>query len=387
MPVRAAESSAYDCAICLSRPAGHVHQCTNGHIFCAECLDEHRASETSASSRCPTCRVTLPAEPIRNLLVESAIADGLLPEASEACSSIDCTWKGPASLRQAHEQTCVHAVCEKKLAIHAARTEHVLKQEMLRLQKQFDLKWRETKRAELERRVFAAYREASLPASSLFRVELVKPDADLTTEGFSRLGRVSADVKPCHNRILCMIPGVEGTAWAGGCFPLLIRFDHPDPLKPPQCCFPACEGPRKERARPLSRAVLRACSGFWQSRELDGANRPNGFMHTNVYPSGKVDLITLIEDKGWDPSFSITEILLTVQLLLDDPNADDPAQLEPYVLYRYARAEYDRRVREQASSFSEEHFNQLARQYCRPAPYGVRYTECGQHRIVRGVRG
>ena len=173
----------------------------------------------------------------------------------------------------------------------------------------------------------------------------------------------------------------------GRCFPLLIKFDHLDPLKPPQCCFPACEGPRKERARPLSRAVLRACSGFWQSRELDGANRPNGFMHTNVYPSGKVDLITLIEDKGWDPSFSITEILLTVQLLLDDPNADDPAQLEPYVLYRYARAEYDRRVREQASRFSEEHFNQLARQYCRPAPYGVRYTECGQHRIVRGVRG
>ena len=76
-----------------------------------------------------------------------------------------------------------------------------------------------------------------------------------------------------------------------------------------------------------------------------------------------------------------------VFVLLDDPNADDPAQVEPYVLYRYARAEYDRRVREQASSFSEEHFNQLARQYCRPAPYGVRYTECGQHRIVRGVRG
>ena len=184
-----------------------------------------------------------------------------------------------------------------------------------------------------------------------------------------------------------MIPGVEGTAWAGGCFPLLIRFDHLDPLKPPQCCFPACEGPGTERNRPLCQEVLRACSDF-HKQKLSQANRQNGFMHTNVYPSGKVELSTLSEGKGsWDPSFSITEILLTVQLLLDDPNADDPAQLEPYVLYRYARAEYDRRVREQASRFSEEHFNQLARQYCRPAPYGVRYTECGQHRIVRGVRG
>ena len=110
-------------------------------------------------------------------------------------------------------------------------------------------------------------------------------------------------------------------------------------------------------------------------------------MHTNVYPSGKVCLSTLDEQQGWDPSFSITELLLPVQLLLADPNGADPAQLEPYVLYRRARAEYDRRVREQASRFSEEHFTPLARQYCRPAPYGVRYTECGQHRIVRGQGG
>lgn len=380
--VRPAESSAYDCAICLSRPAGHVHQCSNGHIFCAECLDEHRASERSASSRCPTCRVTLPDEPIRNLLIESAIADGLLPEAYEACSSTDCTWKGPASARQAHEQMCVHAVCEKRLAIHAAQTERLMKQEMARLQEEFDRKWRETKCAELERRVFAAYREANLPASSLFRAELVKPDADLKPEGFSR----RAVLQPCYNRILCMIPGVEGTAWAGGCFPLLISFDHLDPLKPPHCCFPAREGPRSERAHPLSEAALQACEE-WHRQSLREATRSNGFMHTNVYPSGTVSLSTLSEGTGWHPSFTITEILLSVQLLLDDPNVSDPAQLEPYVLCKFARAEYDQRVREQALRFSEEHFNQLAQKYCRPAPYDACYTENGQHRIVRGQGG
>ena len=36
--------------------------------------------------------------------------------------------------------------------------------------------------------------------------------------------------------------------------------------------------------------------------------------------------------------------------LLDNPNPDDPAQKEPYLAYKNNRADYNRRVREQAAS-------------------------------------
>lgn len=37
-----------------------------------------------------------------------------------------------------------------------------------------------------------------------------------------------------------------------------------------------------------------------------------------------------------------------IQALLDEPNEGDPAQLEPYKLYKESREEYRKRVRQQA---------------------------------------
>jgi len=54
------------CAICLHLPAGRVDQCANGHAFCAACLARCRT--------CPTCRIRLPATPIRCLVAERWIA-------------------------------------------------------------------------------------------------------------------------------------------------------------------------------------------------------------------------------------------------------------------------------------------------------------------------
>ena len=71
MTTRAAEEGDYDCAICLSPPDHQVHQCRNGHLFCAECLEE---CLSRGSAKCPTCRVALPREPIRNLVAERALA-------------------------------------------------------------------------------------------------------------------------------------------------------------------------------------------------------------------------------------------------------------------------------------------------------------------------
>ena len=71
-PASEMTSTEYDCAICLGTPEFHVHQCRNGHLFCAECLLEH--TERRRGTQCPTCRVPLPSEPIRNLVAERAIA-------------------------------------------------------------------------------------------------------------------------------------------------------------------------------------------------------------------------------------------------------------------------------------------------------------------------
>jgi hypothetical protein len=75
--------------------------------------------------------------------------------------------------------------------------------------------------------------------------------------------------------------------------------------------------------------------------------------HPNVYPSGTVCLSILDEEKSWKAAITIKQvfmfllqmhipwywrilqILLGIQDLLNDPNANDPAQTEAYTLFKY----------------------------------------------------
>ena len=50
---------------------------------------------------------------------------------------------------------------------------------------------------------------------------------------------------------------------------------------------------------------------------------------------------------AWKPSLTIKHLLIGIQTLLDDPNNADPAQEEPYKIYRDNRQEYERKGREQ----------------------------------------
>ena len=113
----------------------------------------------------------------------------------------------------------------------------------------------------------------------------------------------------------CAIPGKADTPWAGGSYPLRLEFGNDYPAKPPRVAFPA------------------------------------GFFHPNVYPTGKVCLSILNEDKGWKPSVSIKQILIGVQDLLDSPNMSDPAQQEAYDQLRRSKATYLKRIKEQAKKF------------------------------------
>eukprot|EP00898_Chlorokybus_atmophyticus_P009175 jgi/Chlat1/9259/Chrsp99S08529 len=114
----------------------------------------------------------------------------------------------------------------------------------------------------------------------------------------------------------CRIPGKKGTPWEGGSYPLTLTFTEDYPSKPPKCSFDP------------------------------------SFFHPNVYPSGKVCLSIIDEEKGWKPSISIKQILLGIQDLLSNPNPMDPAQELPY---RHQPAEYERKVLEQSKRYPPEH--------------------------------
>ena len=410
MAARRAETTPFDCGICLSVPDEQVHQCRNGHLFCAGCLHTHRSSGQQNSNKCPQCRVALPDEPIRCLLAEQSIAaqPNACPHCNAAmtrgeiaghvercprrpvtCSAAACTWHGTAAEREAHEQACAHVVCDRMLK---ERDEHwqakitTLQESIAQMQKEHD-------KRRLEEHCLSAYRDcARHPPGPDFRVEIVKPGADMRDDGFNS-GPVANGIM-C--RLLCQVPGPQGTDWAGGCFPLLVELPGDYPIRPPECCFPAREGPGLLQ-RPLTNSAKVLALGQPSIRAPQHRCHVNGFMHNNVYPSGNICLTTLMDGRRcqgelggrfWHPSFTIAEALLSVQLLLNDPNNDDPAQWLPFQLYKLARKEHDRRVREQAARYTAAAFEDLVERHCIRAPFGVEaWTADGQHRIVRGQGG
>ncbi|EOD03804.1 hypothetical protein EMIHUDRAFT_121756 [Emiliania huxleyi CCMP1516] len=163
----------------------------------------------------------------------------------------------------------------------------------------------------------------------------------------------------------CVVPGKKDTIWGAGRYPVHMVFTDEYPSKPPECKFG-----KAPNDKPL--------------------------FHPNVYPSGKICLSLLDADKASPPpppllylpplpsqpprsSPSRLSPLLpptasqplptsplpsptrdgsrrspsnSIQTLLDDPNVGDPAQEEPYRVYNNNRAEYERRVKEQARLFA-----------------------------------
>ena len=65
-----------------------------------------------------------------------------------------------------------------------------------------------------------------------------------------------------------------------------------------------------------------------------------------------VCLSILDEEKDWRPAISVRELLLGIQRLLVEPNVKDPAQAPAWEAFTKDRAEYERRVREQARAMA-----------------------------------
>lgn len=116
----------------MELPENEVHQCSNGHNFCGECLTKHRASGHSASSKCPTCRTSLDATAVRNRDAERRI--GCLPGNCEGCGSemLRSLLGGHVAVCQDVKVACPFPGCHvrvprRELAAHmaAAQDEHI----------------------------------------------------------------------------------------------------------------------------------------------------------------------------------------------------------------------------------------------------------------------
>lgn len=60
----------------------------------------------------------------------------------------------------------------------------------------------------------------------------------------------------------------------------------------------------------------------------------------------------MVQDEDWRPSITVNQILKGIQQLLSEPNEMSPAQADAYMFYTKKRAEYRKKVLEQARKFT-----------------------------------
>lgn len=162
-----------ECPLCLGLPDGHVHQCRNGHIFCAQCLHDQRNSGQPRSNDCSKCRVPL-GEHIRCLSAEQTIAQlntqcrhcntsmtrGAAADHEPTCPdrwsknprwticrarAWGCRWGDDGDKLAAHEGSCMYnAAFASRLLLHQVRLElgerpdHTWREEWVPLCKESD---------------------------------------------------------------------------------------------------------------------------------------------------------------------------------------------------------------------------------------------------------
>ena len=100
------------------------------------------------------------------------------------------------------------------------------------------------------------------------------------------------------------IAGPEGSPYEGGVFHLKINFPCNYPFNPPKITF------------------------------------ITKIYHCNIGVEGDICLDILKEQ--WSPALTISKVLLSISSLLDDPNPEDPLNLDVGILYRENRSDYNK---------------------------------------------
>lgn len=92
--------SFFECPICTDFAVPPIYQCQNGHLVCHSCI-------TKINS-CPTCRVSIPDPPIRNLQLDRLANTFPFP-----CkyNFNGCQWKSFWFKKQEHEDSCKFISC------------------------------------------------------------------------------------------------------------------------------------------------------------------------------------------------------------------------------------------------------------------------------------
>ena len=62
-------------------------------------------------------------------------------------------------------------------------------------------------------------------------------------------------------------------------------------------------------------------------------------------------LSILNEEKDWKPAITVKQVLLGIQDLLANPNNEDPAQKEPYEMYKNDKDAFWKKVRVEARKY------------------------------------
>jgi ubiquitin-protein ligase len=129
------------------------------------------------------------------------------------------------------------------------------------------------------------------------------------------INRVNKEIKECEENginitydesnittLSCTLLGIEGTDYESGKFKLEAIFPNNYPFSPPEIKF--------------------KCKMF----------------HPNISMSGLICLDIL--SNKWSPALSFYKVLLSLQLLLSDPNPDSPLNSKAASLYNTDRDEY-----------------------------------------------
>lgn len=105
-------------------------------------------------------------------------------------------------------------------------------------------------------------------------------------------------------RWIVKIKGPDDSPYQRGIFFILIRFPTDYPFKPPTVSF------------------------------------TTKIYHPNISRDGRIFVDML--DSRWSPAFTIDKVLMSINILLCEPNTDDPVEPEIAHVYKTDRAKYNR---------------------------------------------